>query len=393
MADQVPHPVKRERMERLVELVQRRALERSRTLRRHDAGGARRGAEPDRPRQTARPHAAQQDGQLRRPGAAGRSRGRRDHGRHLHDAGGRGVAASERERRSLADRSHGPRRRDLRADRRRQDRCRGRAGRVCCASAASTPVAVSADALQVYEGLDVLAAKPTIDELERLEHRLVSVVPIDRGRSASPSSPSALIARSTPSLDGGGAADRGRRHRPVPARCADGAGAEAACRSRASRGARARARGELGSKALHGQLSQRTAESIHPNDRKRIVRALELERMGDPARTRPPPSCGRRSCGGPRSLFGIVMDRAAARGAHRRAGPAHARIRSAGRGGAGDRAGRLLNRGKAIGVEELAAHLRGEATLEEAAARIERRHRQYAKRQLTWMQEDARRAS
>ena len=41
------------------------------------------------------------------------------------------------------------------------------------------PVAVSADAIQVYEGLDTLAAKPSAEQLARLEHRLISFVPVN----------------------------------------------------------------------------------------------------------------------------------------------------------------------------------------------------------------------
>jgi tRNA dimethylallyltransferase len=84
-------------------------------------------------------------------------------------------------------------------------------------------------------------------------------------------------------------------------------------------------------------------------------------------------------------LFGIVMDRE----------PLEARIAKRVRrmleSGAVAEVELAIERGvsstaaKAIGVEELAAHLRGEATLEEATARIERRSNQYAKRQLTWM--------
>lgn len=44
-----------------------------------------------------------------------------------------------------------------------------------------SPAAVSADAIAVYEGLDVLAAKP---RSEALEHRLVSCVPVDTEFSA-----------------------------------------------------------------------------------------------------------------------------------------------------------------------------------------------------------------
>jgi tRNA dimethylallyltransferase len=40
------------------------------------------------------------------------------------------------------------------------------------------PVAINCDALQVYEGLEVLTGTATPDERERLEHRLLGIVPI-----------------------------------------------------------------------------------------------------------------------------------------------------------------------------------------------------------------------
>lgn len=40
------------------------------------------------------------------------------------------------------------------------------------------PVAISCDALQVYEGLSVLTGVATVEERERLEHRLVGFVPV-----------------------------------------------------------------------------------------------------------------------------------------------------------------------------------------------------------------------
>jgi tRNA dimethylallyltransferase len=244
------------------------------------------------------------------------------------------------------------------------------------------PVAVSADALQVYEDLDVLAAKPSAHDLDRLEHRMLSIVPIDRTFSVAEFSE-----RAHREIDA--IADEGGR--PI---VVGGTGlylraaltelelkppADPELRNQIERELEA-----IGSLALHGQLSPRTAESIHPNDRKRIVRALELERMG----SRPYETSAQlwsEELRRPASLFGIVMER----------DPLEARI--------AERVRRMLESGalaevelaiergvsstaaKAIGVEELAAHLRGEATLEEAAARIERRSNRYAKRQLTWM--------
>lgn len=42
------------------------------------------------------------------------------------------------------------------------------------------PVAVSCDALQVYKGLDTITSKPDASQLKRLEHRLISFVPVER---------------------------------------------------------------------------------------------------------------------------------------------------------------------------------------------------------------------
>src|ERR671924_628755 len=46
------------------------------------------------------------------------------------------------------------------------------------------PLAVSADALQVYAGLETLTGSATPEERERLEHRLLSFVPVTETYSA-----------------------------------------------------------------------------------------------------------------------------------------------------------------------------------------------------------------
>src|SRR3954454_14719382 len=46
------------------------------------------------------------------------------------------------------------------------------------------PVAVSADALQVYAGLPILTGAASAAEQRRLEHRLIGFVPIDETFSA-----------------------------------------------------------------------------------------------------------------------------------------------------------------------------------------------------------------
>ena len=66
------------------------------------------------------------------------------------------------------------------------------------------PVAISADALQVYCGLEILTGAATSEEQERLEHRLVSFVPVTETFSAG-----AFAARAHEEIDG--ALDAGRR--------------------------------------------------------------------------------------------------------------------------------------------------------------------------------------
>ena len=242
------------------------------------------------------------------------------------------------------------------------------------------PVAVSADAIAVYEGLDVLAAKPATD---RLEHRLVSCVPIDQEFSAGPVRGARACGDrrtrwrrgSTPIVVGGTglylrAALTELDLRPPP---------EPEVRESLEREL-----AEVGPAALHGRLSPATAATVHPNDRKRIVRALELEMAGTPPHAASEQLWSddlRR----PAALFGIVMDRDAL------AARIESRVGEMLAAGAVEEVERALELGasrtarKALGFKEIAAHLAGEASLEEVRDRIERGHRAYVRRQLTWM--------
>ena len=79
------------------------------------------------------------------------------------------------------------------------------------------PVAVSADALQLYEGLEILTGAASQAERERLEHRLLGVLPITARATAGD-----YARRAHAEIDGliaaGTASARGRRDRPLPAR-------------------------------------------------------------------------------------------------------------------------------------------------------------------------------
>ena len=249
------------------------------------------------------------------------------------------------------------------------------------------PVAVSADAMQLYEGLDTLASKPTPDEQQRLEHRLISFVPIDRESSAGEFAAQAhaeidalLEAGRTPIVVGGtglylraALTELDLKPPPPPLLRAE----------------IERELAEVGPARLHGRLAPASAATVHPNDRKRIVRALELERMGEEP-FRDSDQLWSSNLRRPARLFGIVMSREAiAERIHERAedmvgGAVLAEVETAIEKGA-SRTAR-----KAMGFREVAAHLAGQIELSEARALIERRHLAYVKRQLTWMRKLAR---
>ena len=145
---------------------------------------------------------------------------------------------------------------------------------------------------------------------------------------------------------------------------------------------------EEGSPALHAELTRRDPEyaaRIHPNDRQRIVSALEvLEGTGKTfswwhAHAMPAPLCA-----GPLACFMPELDALAPRLARRIDLMLHA--------GALEEARAALRRcddpaapgWSGIGCAELLAHLRGELSLEACKALWFKNTRAYAKRQLTW---------
>ncbi len=239
------------------------------------------------------------------------------------------------------------------------------------------PVAVSADALQVYAGLEILTGAPNRAETAGLEHRLVSFLPVDATFSAGQY---AELAHAE--IDG--LLQAGRR--PI---VVGGTGlylraalTELSLRPPPAEGVRERWSRELesrGAAALHGVLVRRApwaAANIAPGDRQRIVRALELLDAGE---LEPPPdqselwaSRTRR----PTRLIGLMMDREQL---YARIDQRVEEMLTAGVEGEVRRAaaaGASLTARKALGFEEL---LSGDVE------GMKRRSRNYARRQLTWM--------
>jgi tRNA dimethylallyltransferase len=239
------------------------------------------------------------------------------------------------------------------------------------------PVAVSADALQVYQGLETLTGVPTAAERARLDHRLVSILPVDARFSVGEYAELAhaeidgLLAHGARPIVVGGtglylrAALADLDLRPAP-----------------PEEVRARWEAELrrvGAPALHAELARRApwaAETIDPNDRTRIVRSLELLELGELEQPAGPNQLWTEATRHPTRLIGLVMDRAVL---YERI---DARVDAMVAAGAADEA-RAAN---AAGASETARKALGfDDLLAGDVEAMKRRTRNLARRQLTWM--------
>jgi tRNA dimethylallyltransferase len=244
-------------------------------------------------------------------------------------------------------------------------------------AAGEDPVAISADALQVYAGLEVLTGAATAAERAALEHRLLSFLPVDATFSAGQY---AELAHAE--IDAALAAGR----RPL---VVGGTGlylraalTELALRPPPPEGVREHWQTELdrrGAPALHGDLARRApwaAETIDPNDRQRIVRAHELLDAGELEPPEGPSQLWTDAVRHPTLLVGLTLEREAlyarvdARVEEMLAAGAREEVLRAHAAGASETAR------KALGFEEL---LTGDVEA------MKRRTRNYARRQLTWM--------
>jgi tRNA dimethylallyltransferase len=240
------------------------------------------------------------------------------------------------------------------------------------------PLAISADALQVYRGLETITGAATPAERERLEHRLLAFVPVTETFSAGEFATRAhaeidraLRAGRRPIVVGGtglylqaALTDLELRAPPDP---------DVRARIEAAVAAR-------GPEALHAELAAQApaaAAAIQPADRTRVVRALELLEMGEEvAPTGEDSRLWTAALRHPTLLCGLVMERAALyerideRVDEMVAAGAADEARKA------DAAGASRTARKALGFDEL---LRGDADA------MKRRSRNYARRQLTWM--------
>ncbi len=253
---------------------------------------------------------------------------------------------------------------------------------------------VSADSMQVYRGMDIGTAKPTAEQRARAPHHLIDIIDPDE-----PFSVADYQRRADAALE-----DIWRRGRqPI---LVGGSGLyvravldemdfsmvppDPELRRRLTAEARS-----VGSRSLHERLAQvdpEAAARIHPNDEKRIIRALEVaEGMGG-SMSRPQELDRGKAARYNTSQFGLTLPREEL---YRRI---DARVERMMEEGLLEEVKGLLRRGyggelaamKGLGYAQLPPCLQGETSLAEAVRRLKRDTRRFAKRQLTWFRADPR---
>ena len=252
---------------------------------------------------------------------------------------------------------------------------------------------IGADSMQIYRGMDIGTAKPTREEQARVPHHLIDIRSPDQNFSvaeyveAASAAITDIVHRGNmPILVGG----TGMYIEKLLYGLFEGPGRDDAFRQDMI--ALADAQGNL---ALHQRLQQvdpATAQRLHPNDRARIIRALEVHHLtGSPISAFQQETLTPEQCRYLTAFFVINAER----------DELYARInlRVEGMIAAGlvEEVQTLYRQGfhqkfaplKSLGYKEIGEFLAGKCALPSAIELIQRNTRHYAKRQLTWFRKYA----
>ena len=255
---------------------------------------------------------------------------------------------------------------------------------------------VSADSVQVYEGMDIGSAKPTPEEQSRVPHHMIGCMPIDtpdfsvsRYRALAKDAIRGVLTRNrVPIVVGGSGLYVNALTFPL---------GFAIPKDEQAR-KRMEALYESDPTATYKRLAAcdpETAGRLHPNDKKRIVRALEVfECSGKPLSAYGNDFSNQQNNRPPFEplIIGLTMDRVAL---YRRI---DLRVDAMLKSGLVAEAESIYRKGydralpamQSIGYRQLFSYFDGIGMLEEATETIKQDTRRFAKRQLTWFKRDKR---
>lgn len=245
---------------------------------------------------------------------------------------------------------------------------------------------ISGDSMQIYRGMDIGTAKITEEETEGIPHYLIDIKDPDENFSVAEFQE--LVRSKITEIT-----DRGKLPMIV-----GGTGlyiqsviydyqfseapADETLRTQLEKRAK-----EIGNDALHQELTQidpKSASQIHPNNVRRVIRALEIyyrtgETMSQTQKHQQPEPLY------DVALVGLTMDR------EKLYDRINLRVDLMVEQGLLEEVQKLYDQGlrdcqsiQAIGYKEIYEYLDGHISLEEAIENLKKNSRHYAKRQLTW---------
>lgn len=251
---------------------------------------------------------------------------------------------------------------------------------------------ISADSMQIYRGMDIGTAKPTAEERQGVPHHLLDICApgeafsVARYVELADAAAQDVLSRGMIPIVAGGTG----LYMDALIECSTFSGDETdlSVREKYQRMA-----AEQGNEAVHACLAKvdpEGAERLHPNNLKRVIRALEVyEQTGmtidafNRLHKRPAPKYAALKigvCPAERQTLYDRIDR---------------RVDQMLADGLLEETKRLLDSGalagtaaQAIGYKELLGYLQGDALLVDCVALLKQRSRNYAKRQLTWLKRD-----
>ena len=248
---------------------------------------------------------------------------------------------------------------------------------------------VSCDSMQVYRGMDIGTAKPTASEMRGVPHHLIDIAEPEEPFSVSEYVAAAedvvrdVTSRGKLPIFCGGTGlylDRFLSGGLAGETVADGALRDELTAFAA----------ENGNDALHAMLAAVDPESaaqIHPNNVRRVARAMEIYRLTGVPKSEWDRRSREADCRYDATVIGIDRPREEL---YRRI---DLRVDRMIADGLAEETARLAARGvfdrnltaaQAIGYKEMLPFLRGECSLEAAASALKTATRHYAKRQMTW---------
>ncbi|MCX7927136.1 MAG: tRNA (adenosine(37)-N6)-dimethylallyltransferase MiaA [Candidatus Omnitrophica bacterium] len=250
---------------------------------------------------------------------------------------------------------------------------------------------ICCDSMQIYKGMDILTSKPDLKQRHSVKHHLFSIIPVEKEFNVSEYRRLALIKvqeilkrNKVPLFVGGSGL--------YMSTVVDGI-FELNIDSKLLRNQLLEQAKESGIGQLYERLKiidPEAADKIHPNDLRRIIRALEVyETTGIPISKLQKQRKGL-SMEYDIRIVGLTLERI------KLYKNINERVEEMFNKGVVSEVRKLLSGSlsltarKAIGIKEIEDYLNGKLSLEEAKELIKKNTRQYSRRQLTWFRKDKR---